>query len=130
MIDLYISGCNTDKPASYPTCYFGVGCSKWDMSDQLHTIEFITTKSNRAKLWNNINPGKIEEWDFPFDKKYYIDTTYTSGNTLLLTPVPGSHLASIRDETKIVVKSYKETLFGRPANKYKITITGYEYKPL
>ena len=129
MKNLYISGCNTDKPASYPTCYFSVACSRWDMDDQLHTIEFVTTKANRDALWNNINPGKIEEWDFPFDKTYYLDSTYTSGNTIKLSPIAGTKLADIRDETKIVIKSYREELWGRPANKYYITISGYEYHP-
>ena len=129
MVDFYISSCSTDKPADYPTCYFSAKCGRWDMSDQLHTIEFITTKENRDKLWNNINPGKIEEYDFPFRKTYYIDTTYFSGNTIKITPIAGTKLADLRDEVFLVVKSYKEEPFGRPAEKFRITISGYEYHP-
>jgi len=127
--DIYISGCNTDKPSEYSTCYFPAACSAWDMSDQLHTIEFLTTKDNRDKLWNNINPGKIAEWDFTFTKTYYIDTTYTSGNTIKVTPISGTNIASIRDEVYLIVKSYKEEPWGKPADKYYITISGYELIP-
>lgn len=130
MSDLYISSCSTDKPASHPTCYFAVDTSRWDSDSQLHSLEFVVTKSQRDDLWNNIVPGRIDSWEFPFSKTYYRDTTYYSGNTLKLSPIAGTNLANIRDEIKIVVKGYREELWGKPADKYYIKLSGYEYEPL
>ena len=66
----------------------------------------------------------------PYKKKYYLDVTYFSGNSIKLTPKTGTHLADIRDEVIVVVKEYREELFGRPADQYKIRLSGYEFVPL
>lgn len=124
MSDLYINSCSTES-----SCNIEVDTGRWDSDGQLHTLEFLADKSQRDQLWSSIIPGKVSEWDFTFSKTYYRDTTYYSGNTLKLTPKDGTNITDIRDEMKIVVKDYKEELAGRPADKYFITISGYEYKP-
>jgi hypothetical protein len=128
--DITISGCSTEKPAGYSTCYFNTACGRWNHDNQLHTIEFVTSKTNRDKLWNNIVPGKVTDWEITLGKLYWRDTTYYSGNTIVITPIAGTNIADLRDETKIVVKEYREEPWGKPATEYFITLAGYEYIPL
>ena len=94
------------------------------------TIETVLSKSDRDNLWGCIRPGKIGEWNLFGSKTHFRDITYFSGNTVLVSPVAGTSLASVRDEVKIVVKDYREELWGRPADEYFVTLSGYEYVPL
>lgn len=128
MNDLYISTCSEEPVPSNASFY--TMCSNWGFTGDTHSITFFTNKTNRDLLYNNILPGKVEQWDIPFTKTLYFDSTFISANTVYIKPVAGTQLSSIRDEIYLVVKDYKEELIGRPANTFKITLTGYEASEL
>lgn len=123
MTDLNISGCKTGAGS-------GIDCwvSQFSIDKYLVTLGTVLTPSQRSSLRGWIAPGKYEEWDILFTQPYYIDTTYSSSNTLNITT--GGNFNTLWSGNKIVVKSYKEEAWGRPADEYKVTLSGYIYTPL
>jgi len=97
-----------------------VKCSRWDEEEHEVIVEFITDKDSRDNLLDNITPGAVaKQYDILGEPKF-VDTTYSSGNTIFLTPVSGSGLYSLRPRTKIAVKNYSETLLTPDTFKIKI----------
>jgi len=87
-----------------------VWCSKWDEDDWSIRLEFIANKPTRDIIIGNITPGAVSELYNILGEPKFIDTTYSSGNTLIIAPVSGTGLAQLREKTKVAVKGYTETM--------------------
>jgi len=85
-------------------------CSRWDEDNWRIIVEIIATKEGRDNLRNNITPGAVAELYNILGQPKFIDTTYSSGNTITLAPVQGRNLATLRNATTVAVKSYSETM--------------------
>ena len=93
-------------------------CSRWDEDNWNVTIEAIADKSSRDILLENITPGAVAELYNILGEPKFVDTTYSSGNTIWLFPYRG--LANLRNSTKIAVKRYSETMLRWDLFKIKI----------
>ena len=115
---IYISGCSTN------TCYIKTWCTDWVVSNYATTISTVLNTSDKDTLLSSVTPGAVREQYNILGKPVYIDTTYSSGNTLLITPVAGTNLASLRDSMKIAVKSISITPIKGTSEKFDIKIEG------
>ena len=92
------------------------------------SLSFITSFSNANSIEDNIYPGKYKKLDLLFERPYYIDTTYNSGNTLKIG-ISGV-CSDIWNGGDLIIDSYEKTPIGRPASQAIVSLTGYEYIPL
>jgi len=83
-------------------------CTRWDEDNWRIIIEAIADKTTRDNIRNNIVPGAVAELYNILGKPQFVDTTYSSGNTITL--LPKRMLSNLRDEVTVAVKSYSETM--------------------
>lgn len=131
MYDLIISGCSINQSNTQ----FSVGCSRWDVDNTEHILEFWTDAAGRNKLYRSIKPGAVEELYDILGEKTYVDTTYSSSNTILIKPNPNavtsSTISSMRftyiglsGQIKLGIRDYTEDIPQRES--FHIKISGYE----
>ena len=121
MTDLIISGNTTNKPAG--GTQIDVWCSRWDRDKWTYTLEFWCTSSQREKLWKSVTPGAVEELYNILGVPSFYDATFSSGNTLTLTPKAGTTLAGMRSGCSIGVSDYREEIVAHTPY-YHITLSG------
>ena len=97
---------------SYPTNYVECWCSRWDEGNWDVTIETFLGSSNRNNIFANVTPGAVRELYNILGTPNYIDTTYSSGNTLILEPQHGYGLSSLREKRTIGVKNISDTFLN------------------
>lgn len=116
-LDIYVSGSKASGNA------VRVWCNDWKDSKWEVTIELTTTWDNRNDLFDNTIPGFVSERDMGLGNRTFVDTTYSSGNSLILSPVSGCGLYDMYDEVSIVVRSIEDN----PLNSTNVVvkITGY-----
>jgi len=107
---------------SYPDFYIDCWCTRWDESNWDVIVETFLSSGARNMLFKNVAPGAIRELYNILGRPKYIDTTYSSGNTLILSPLSNYPLSSLVKERKIAVKNISDT-FLTP-NKFSIKIEG------
>ena len=81
---------------SYPTYYETVKCSRWDEDNWGAIVEFTCGYGSRDNIFSNIVPSAYRELYNILGTPKFIDSTWTSGNTLILEP----HYFKTVDETK------------------------------
>lgn len=102
-LDIYVSGSKASGNA------VRVWCNNWTDTKWGVTIELTTTWDNRDTLFDNTLPGFVSERDLGLGQKQYVDTTYSSGNSLILSPVSGNGIYDMYDETTIVVRNIEDS---------------------
>lgn len=105
------------KGASFTAEYI---CSRWDEDNWNVTIEIVANKETRDTLLGNITPGAVAELYTILGEPKFIDTTFSSGNTIWIIPKVKSGLIYLREPTKIAVKRYSETMLRWDLFKIKI----------
>jgi len=100
-LNIYYSG----QVVSGNTNYITVKCSDWTDDKWTVSLTLVMNTSDRNTLFDNITPGAYRQLFEVLADKYFADTTFTSGNTLILNPVSGSKLHDMYDDTTIAVKS-------------------------
>jgi len=93
---------------NYPTNYFYAPITRWTEGNFDLTIEFFAGSSNRNIIFDNIIPGAQTELFNILGTPYYKDTTYSSGNTLILEPNYGYGLSGLRERRVVAVKSISD----------------------
>lgn len=104
---IYVS-CN-----SYPNHYIDCWCTRWDEDNWGVTIETFMGAGARNFLFNNIVPGAVTELYNVLGTPYFYDTTYESGNTIILEPNNGYNLSGIRERRRVAVKSSSDTFINK-----------------
>jgi len=107
---------------AYPNFYIDCWCTRWDESNWDVVVETFLSSGARDILFKNVAPGAVRELSNILGKPKYIDTTYHSGNTLILSPISTYPLSSIVNERRIAVKNISDA-FLTP-NKFSIKIEG------
>lgn len=104
----------------YPNYYIDCDASRWDETNYDITIETFLRKTNRNKLFNNLVPGAVGELYEILGKSVFKDSTYSSGNTLILHPLDGTGLSGLREDRTIAVKSISDTFVTKDLFNVKI----------
>ena len=113
-IEIYYS-CN-----NYPNNKVNCWCSRWDRDGWNVMIECIMTASQRNNIFNNVVPGAVRELMTILGEPTYIDTTYSSGNTLRVES--SGSTTNYWDNTTIAVKNISDTFINR--EKFNVKIEG------
>jgi len=87
------------------TCW----CKRWDEGNWDVTIETFLEPADRNYIMNNVTPGAYRELYNILGTPRYIDTTYSSGNTLILEPRSGFGINDLRQTRTIAVKNISDT---------------------
>lgn len=94
---------------NYPINYIDCWCTRWDENNYDITIETFLTSGARNALYSNLRPGAVREAYKILGEPTFIDTTYSSGNTLILSPLSGYNLSGLRETRTIAVKSISDS---------------------
>jgi hypothetical protein len=92
----------------YPTYYIDCWCSRWDESNYDVIFETFLESGNRNTLFNNVVPGAVRELYNILGTPYFIDTTYASGNTIIISPRDGYGVSGVREERIVAVKNISD----------------------
>jgi len=93
----------------YPQYSSNVWCTRWSEDKYSVTLEYMAESGTRNNIYNNITPGATRELYNILGKPKYIDTTYNSANTLIVSPIHGYGLSSLREERMISVRNYTDS---------------------
>lgn len=96
----------------YPTYYIDVPITRWDEGNWDLTIEIFLDSGNRNTLFTHLVPGAVGELYNILGTPYYKDITYTSSNTLIIHPLTGYGLSSLREGRMIAVKNISDTFIN------------------
>ena len=112
---VYYSGSNLTK-------YFDCAITRWDESNDSLVIETILTSGNRNTLFSHTIPGAVSELYSILGKKKFIDTSYSSSNTIIVSPTSGYGLSSLRQQRIIGVKNIQDTFLV--LDKFSVKVEG------
>jgi len=101
--------------------YFYFYPTRWDEDNWSVVVETFLTDVHRDLLFANVVPGAVAELYNILGRPKYIDTTYNSGNTLIIVPYLSS-ISGLRKTRRIAVKSISDT-FINPST-YRVKIEG------
>ena len=114
---IYVS-CN-----SYPSHYIDCWCTRWDEGNWDVTFETFLGSGARNFLFQNVIPGAVRELYNILGTPNFIDTTYSSGNTIIIEPVSNYGLSSVRQRRMIGIKSISDTIIN--PDYISVKIEGY-----
>lgn len=95
----YYSGNN------YPNSYIDIPITRWDEDDWGLVVETYVGSSNRNTIFKNIIPTAVTELYNILGTPYYKDTSWSSGNTIILEPISGYGLSSLREKRTVAVRN-------------------------
>lgn len=84
-------------------------CTRWDESDWDVTVETFLTSGQRNDLFSHVTPGAVTELYSILGLPHFIDSTYSSGNTLMIEPIDGYGISSLRNSRVIAVKNISDS---------------------
>jgi hypothetical protein len=93
--------------------YIDIPISRWDEGNWDITIETFCDASNRNILFDHTVPGAVTEIYSILKTPTFIDLTYNSGNTLIFSPLDGTGISGLRDETTVLVKNISDTFINK-----------------
>lgn len=96
--------------------------TRWDEGNWDLTVETFLDVGDRNFLFRNVVPGAYRELYNILGTPKYIDTTYSSSNTLILEPISGYGISSLREKRTIAVKNIADTFIVR--DKFGVKIEG------
>jgi len=105
---------------NYPNSYIDAPIKRWDEGNWNLTVETFLPSGARDSIFANVTPGAVSELYNILGTPKYIDTTYSSGNTLILEPQGGYGLSSLREKRMIGVKNISDTFINREYFNVKI----------
>jgi len=104
---IYIS-CN-----NYPNNYIDCWCTRWDEGNWDLTFETFLGSGARDFLFSNVTPGATSEMYNILGTPHYIDSTYSSGNSIICSPIGGTGLSGLRQQRTIAVKSISDKFINK-----------------
>lgn len=97
-------------------CY----CTSWNEGNWDVSINTFLDPCDRNYLFSNVVPGAKREIANILGTPMNMDTTYTSSNTLILEPISGYGISSLREKRTVVVKSIQDSFLNRYLYEVKI----------
>jgi len=85
-------------------------CAEFDETNYEVILDIELKRADRDQLLSKITPGAISELYNILGEPRFIDTTYSSGNTLWIYPLSGTGLYSLRGPLKVGVRRYTENM--------------------
>lgn len=114
---IYYSAC------AYPSEYFECWCKRWDEDNWNITIETFLTSANRDTLFRNVSPGIIRTYNNKLGQVINLDGTFSaSTNTLVMEPIYGYGLSSVRTKKEMIVKNISDSFIN--PNYFNVKIEG------
>lgn len=102
--------------------FIEVWCSDWQDTHWEVSLELTGMRpSERNDIVDNITPGATSNQFTILGEKHFIDSTYASGNTLILDPVDGTGLGTMHSTTTIAVKSWSDEFINHKVLNAKLT---------
>ena len=101
---------------NFPTHYIDAPISRWDCDNESIIVETFLSSSNRDTLFAHVTPQAVRELYDILGEKKFIDTTYSSGNSLVVEPQGEYGISSLREKTDIAVKNITDWFI--PHTKY------------
>lgn len=83
--------------------------TRWDESNWGCILETFIDACDRNYLMDNVTPRAVRELYNILGTPKYIDTTFTSSNTLIIEPQGGYGISSLRERRVIGVKNIQDT---------------------
>jgi len=98
-------------------------CNHWTEDNWSVTTEAIMDACDRNFLFQNIRPGAVKEQYTILGVPHYADITYSSGNTVILSPIGGFGLSGVTQQRTIAVKNASDSIIS--PDVYSIKLEGY-----
>ena len=98
---IYYSGNNMTK-------YFDCWCTRWSEGNFDLVVETFLGSSNRNTLFSHVTPGAVSEMYNILGTPHYVDTTFSSGNTIILEPQDDYGLSGLREKRTVAIKSISD----------------------
>ena len=95
-------------------------CNRWDEGNWDLTTETMLDACDRNYLFSNVTPGAQRELYNVLGLPKYIDTTYKNKNTLIVEPLFGCGVSSIRERRVIACKNINDSFINRETFTVKI----------
>lgn len=107
---------------NYPNSYFDMPITRWDEGNWDLVIETSLPSGDRDTLFSNLVPNAVSELYNVLGTPFYKDITWSSGNTLRISPIGGAGISSLREERIIAVKSIQDNFLTK--NRFSVKIEG------
>jgi len=112
----------------YPNYHLECNIGRWDENNYDITIETYMVSGVRDTLYRNLRPGAVRELYKVLGKPTFIDSTYCSANSIIISPKGGYNISSIRERRIVAVKSISDTFLTK--NFFAVKIEGKILSPL
>ena len=99
---IYVS-CN-----NYPSNYIDCWATRFDEGNWDVTFETFMGSGARNFLFDNVIPQAISEMYNILGTPHYVDTTFSSGNTIILEPQDDYGLSGLREKRTVAIKSISD----------------------
>lgn len=96
--------------------------TRWDETNDGMTFETFMDACDRNYLMDNVTPKAVRELYNILGTKKFIDTTFTSSNTLIIEPIDGYGISSLVEKKTIGVKNIRTRLIN--SETYGVKIEG------
>ena len=105
---------------NYPHSYMDIPCSRWKEDNYSLTIESFIGSGNRNTLFANLVPGAVKEQYNILGTPHFKDMTYSSGNTLIISPLGNTGLSGLRETRTVAVKHLKDDFLTKDYYSIKL----------
>ena len=113
---IYVS-CN-----NYPNNYIDCWATRFDEGNWDVTFETFMGSGARNFLFDNVVPGAVTELYTILGEPHFIDSTYSSSNSLRISPLGNTGLSGLRQERIIGVKNISDRFLV--PDKFSLKIEG------
>jgi len=95
-------------------------CTRWDEGNWDVKFETFIDGCDRSTIFSNVIPGAVSEQMNILGTPTFIDSTYSSSNTLILSPISNYGLSSVRQERMIAVSNIRDAFLTKDKLTMKI----------
>ena len=95
-------------------------CSRWDEGNWDLTVETFLDACDRNLLFDSVTPGATRELYNVLGLPKFFDSTYSYKNTLIIEPITGFGISSLRKGREVAVKNISDTFLNKETFGVKI----------
>ena len=93
---------------NYPSSSMDIPCSQWKEDNFNIVVSSFMGSANRNTLFSNLIPGAVKEQYNILGTPHFLDTSYSSGNSLIISPIDSTGLSGLRETRTVAVKHIKD----------------------
>lgn len=97
-------------PSSTANKYIDIPVTNWKEDNYGLILESFMGSANRNIIFSNLVPGAVKESFNILGTPHFRDLTYSSGNSLILSPIGSTGLSGLRQERTIAVSHLKDDI--------------------